>query len=778
MSIWLLTFLVATIASRLYAVFETGAQFFWWDGLWHGLQAKKILEGGSWSAVFWHPFSPQDGGSVLCTYLTVPFFAVFGDTFFSLELVALLFTLLICVVLYNLVKKHFGQGAAVAASCFLIFPPIDFLIFSMTNGSGGSHFRGTLFSLTILLLFFDLFLSMDESQAGQKASAFRRKRTLLLLGLIAGLGTYVTYDTLVILAVLCVTFALMRMRINRMEVTALVIGFLIGVSPYLVAYPKLFLRKFCLHGAPILQLLFSKNPLEILGTFVYFTTSILPREFGMPWYVALIVAMAYLASTYAKKAPDDTLSRLYRKKMLIITGYVLLFLLVIAMITMTYAVTRSLRVDLATRIFPVYPFLFILTAAGIQCALRKFCGQRLRLYRLLLAVFCVAVILIPGSLRYKGFVLQPRMRRLLNPFKVKGYVSNRFLDLKVRQPTTNLVEADVQYFTRRTANFWMSLFARDSLMTDFQAPFFTSIMRRADKTEKPKLYYILGANLGFLITDYRIKPVIPRINYSVPIEYKHCVWEGMTLALTERRLAALLKDIDFLREIPREYRHYFLLRVGALIARAPESVRNQHWQLLRERLFWLTPQERNYLMQGFSEGLVVEYARGTEMCPATVPHEYRSYFYRALGLETYRRFQNQAWPMEPPPPSCTDPKEKKQFYCGSLEGFLMTRIITESRLTPNMLSKILTADWFREEPLYDMLGSAIGSAHFGYLDDSVRTLLNQKLSAAQQAQLYGGYALSLRERFGGDRAMLKHMIDVNVPRQWRFLCYRQVSQRR
>src|SRR3990170_1350391 len=112
---------VLFVLSRLW-VLDRGI-FMWNDEeLYNGTIAMEILNGLNLPLINYQ-YTPHNGGTIVIGVLAAFFFKLFGNTYFSLKLVALLLHTLSLIFCLVLLSRHFSNEVAALAGLFFLFSP-------------------------------------------------------------------------------------------------------------------------------------------------------------------------------------------------------------------------------------------------------------------------------------------------------------------------------------------------------------------------------------------------------------------------------------------------------------------------------------------------------------------------------------------------------------------------------------------------------------------------------------------------------------------------------
>ena len=203
--------------------------FYWHDEeLYNGTITKEILSGMNLS-LFDYQYTPHNGGTIVVGLLAVPFFILFGDSYFSLKLVAVGFSLFALIIIFKVLKKYINLKCAVIASLLFIFPPKLFT--QSTLISWGAHTEAIALCFLNIFIFFEIFFSEKSYYFKEIKKSFL---SIFSLGLSAGFSIYFAYINLYSV-LLCVFFwfVLDRSFFLKRTFVIFICGFLIGFSPWI-----------------------------------------------------------------------------------------------------------------------------------------------------------------------------------------------------------------------------------------------------------------------------------------------------------------------------------------------------------------------------------------------------------------------------------------------------------------------------------------------------------------------------------------------------------------
>jgi 4-amino-4-deoxy-L-arabinose transferase-like glycosyltransferase len=208
------------LLSRLTWVFSNPYSASYWEESYRWMAAVDLMN---------HPALPffeyqadhYQGGSLVMILLTIPFFALFGESVQVFKLSALSVSTSVLVMLYLLGRRFFGRLTGVAAGLiYLAGPPLiayyGLVVF-------GSHAESVLFSLVQFYLFIGLL-----------SGRWRGAWGWLLFGFVSGLGLWFCSISGLSLAACVLTWVLLRKRIFLSEIGWSTFGGLVGLIPWFV----------------------------------------------------------------------------------------------------------------------------------------------------------------------------------------------------------------------------------------------------------------------------------------------------------------------------------------------------------------------------------------------------------------------------------------------------------------------------------------------------------------------------------------------------------------
>ncbi|RMF95087.1 MAG: hypothetical protein D6734_06325, partial [Candidatus Schekmanbacteria bacterium] len=191
------------------------------EELYNGTLAHDFLQNPSLfiknpNLAFCYQYMPFAGGTFIVSILAIPFFALLGNSVFSLKLLSILISLATFVVFYLLLEKFFSHKTALIFGILLAFSAPYPILTSLILW--GNHNESVFFTA----LLFYLILSYNEYNSD-------KKRYLILSGLVAGFGFY--FDYIFITTILSVIIFLLLSKRNfffKKDVLYFSISFICG----------------------------------------------------------------------------------------------------------------------------------------------------------------------------------------------------------------------------------------------------------------------------------------------------------------------------------------------------------------------------------------------------------------------------------------------------------------------------------------------------------------------------------------------------------------------
>lgn len=222
---WLRTTIVLTalsgcfVAARMPLLMSAPLAIYDDEELYNGTAAKELLRGLNLS-VRDYMYFPHEGGALVMSVLTVPFFRVFGTDFVALKLSALSVSLATFLIWYCFTLRFLSRTAAnYIALLFIAAPPLLLKSDLMTWGHHNNI--GLPIALAAYLLLAEL----------ETHTTVSRRWRVGGLGFVCGFGMFFAYLFLPMLLT-CLTMLLWQRRGSRGGLRTFLLFFAVGISPW------------------------------------------------------------------------------------------------------------------------------------------------------------------------------------------------------------------------------------------------------------------------------------------------------------------------------------------------------------------------------------------------------------------------------------------------------------------------------------------------------------------------------------------------------------------
>lgn len=207
---------------RLLVLFTYSNRLYELEELYRGTVAREIIHGPLIPLWEYLDFKVEyfPGGTLVAGILAVPFFLLFGETYFSLKLVGLLFALGAFILWYLFLDKFFSRRTAVVTALIFIFCAPFYTMSSLITW--GAHPEANFFTILSLYLFYNIFFISREKKA----------LWFLALGLVSGFGVWFVQTYLVtVIFILGFWYVFDKNFFRGKDFFAFVCGCVIGFSP-------------------------------------------------------------------------------------------------------------------------------------------------------------------------------------------------------------------------------------------------------------------------------------------------------------------------------------------------------------------------------------------------------------------------------------------------------------------------------------------------------------------------------------------------------------------
>ncbi|MBU1912277.1 MAG: glycosyltransferase family 39 protein [Candidatus Omnitrophica bacterium] len=786
--------LITLLFTRFYALFNIGALFYQFEGLHCGWMAKELLDGASLWSIFNNPYFPAEGGSVVTGYMASLFFFIFGDNFFSLILVPILFSILIMVIFYLFLKKYFNYSIAIVFCFLFIFSSPDFINFSLRTI--GFHVESILFSVLGLFCFFEIFINEPNYKKYLEKNP-RLNLLFIVFGLISGFGIYFNYEYLIMFfTVILFWFIIDKGFILKRYFYIFLSGLIIGFLPWLIYNTTHNFNGLNIHGLGLFQIIFSKNIDQIIRTFKYILTEpLLSGHLGKVFYLTILCSFIFIILLNINIFRQIFKSMFIYKprikwntiKEWIIISYAFIFVFIWSVIYMpcrpsvlpnsNIGIESLFLNGLYSRLFHIYPFLFTFVAL---CFNKFIPLKKDKSYFLKIAISLIFAIWILsiGFSNYSNTISVSENK--MPSLEIKGY-SVRLSYLRNKIPVSSFLEQDIFKVCRATRYnemLWQLFMCNADHGSLYKLLHKIAKDTQLDDFKKPYYYLLIGLNTGDLMEGYDILTLNKLIDQRIPAKYKHYSYEGIALSLMNRRRNEIMKNIDFIEKIPMEYRHYFLLELGRVIGSYPDD------KIKQERLQYSIKRfpsiYGSYIRRGLVESSANEdYLKNQHK--NNIQKEEFPYLYRAIARHFFREL-----PSKNVMPSenvifdflknyAVDKNNERYLYWGIVETYFKYDAVYQEDVIKNKIETIVKCNWTNKDALYEGLGLTLGHLTFGYIKRFMGPLENS-LNSNLLSSFYYGYSISLKERYGMDIGRMKELIDNNVPEGFKKRCYYAIER--
>ncbi len=748
------------------------------EPIWRGTIAKDLIDGLRASNLFDYEYTSYEGGTLVTGILAVPFFLLFGDSFFSLSLVPISFALLSLILMYHFLFRYFGKNAAIIASFLFIFSPPMYIFRQVC--AYGNFTESIFFTIIIFFTFYEIFFHENHKHASS---------LWMLLGLISGFGIYFCYVVFIPVVVCVGSFLILgRHKLFRGgNFFIFLFFFLLGFSPWLLyniprhfsgiilpsysaSVPNISLFDL-FSGTSVTQFISSfsyiiphmKDVLLIEGNNIYFyTVTILVLgsiSFMVIRNVGLILK-AVLASRRGRKPKHITQKTLQET-------FIILYVILYGIIWALYPIGHA-RSHLSHYLYPVYPFIFIAIALCINTI--ETSKVRWFYYIRYPASFVLILCLIGiGLMNVQSYHLNEYIQFIGRAFKIKGYsleYTSRFYSIPSSIYVEDFIESDLLFINQKTPGSpWGRMFdiykvyqeneKKHTVYKDY------SSLSSIEKHYLPYVYLMIGINIG----DSMGKDFDPTMNITVENRipdnlYRHCFYEGAALSVCNR----FFKDVLYFcrsgsvsKNIPREYQHYFYTECGRRIGEKYAKNMEGAFDIIEN----FDSSCRSYLYLGFIWSLNTQSIKDNYgILMSRLDNQYKSHLFRHWGslflLNKGNRSDAESAIKEVP-------GIYRHYYIQGLGRSSLLGWSTDALYGENLETKLIELGYiftfFNTEyqpHLYYGLGLALSLKTFGKLSSDMKKSLDKIIPQIYKVSFYRGYDFGLFLRFYDEFIEMPH----------------------
>lgn len=331
------------------------------EGLVRGTLAQALLH----DAPIWlsqAPQIPHIRGSVVMSWISVPFFALLGPTTFAVRLSGILFHLAALVTLMLLIHRQFGRRAATLAGALFVFAPPSLAKIAVL--SYGDHIE----SLPFMFLAALLVLTWIDDRSG------RRTALAFAAGIVCGLGIAWHAQSRLAITALAVTalMAAPRKILSRECWLGLVPGAIVGLLPHALGDWLTARNGLLVQGEGPAGLLKRGLSGTQASKWLSFWTDDLATSLQYPWRAAAWLTLALAAACTlglgfvgwrARRRASTAGSRSWLARSGWFVIYPLIFSVVFALSRYIVMDDRSSEIPVRY-VLPVIPFLLLPIAVG------------------------------------------------------------------------------------------------------------------------------------------------------------------------------------------------------------------------------------------------------------------------------------------------------------------------------------------------------------------------------------------------------------------------------
>lgn len=232
---WLGVLISLFIISRLLILLFDFSELAQLEELYNGTLAREIVRG---------PFLPllqlryieYQSGSLIVSFIAIPLFYLFGTSYFTLKLVALLFSAATLILFYLLLKHFYSRRVATWGGILFVFCPRIFALLNLKVE--GANSQAILITFAIWYLFFSLLHYGDHRPPGIKREG-RENALAFLIGLLCSFGVWFCPVVLIVVAcIIIISFARDKLFCLRKRFVYSFAGFWAGAIPAIIDYSK------------------------------------------------------------------------------------------------------------------------------------------------------------------------------------------------------------------------------------------------------------------------------------------------------------------------------------------------------------------------------------------------------------------------------------------------------------------------------------------------------------------------------------------------------------
>ena len=604
--------------------------------LYTGTIAKQLIEGRI-LPIFDYQAYHNRGGSLVVGILTIPFFLLFGQSYFSLKLLALSFSLATFVLWYLFLARFFNKRVALLAGLFFILSPPFYTKFTLMNY--GKHTESNLFTIMAIFIFFTLFFknesfshSPNSSQEPEDMHA-NKKIYYAFFGLVSGFGMYFDYIFFITLFTCFVFWFIFDKRfILRKSFLVFLVFFLIGLSPWIYYNVTHGLKGVCLDDiepSPALslrELSFPHTPLALLNKLAMLLSNHLPNSFcfenfrNIPGYFIshafyCIFILSFLLLSWfnrkiilqlilrivSPKRPLIPLKLMTREVFILAYPIILLLLYGLGPYKVKVIKYQSLNFYDYKRLIVMYPFIFVIISLSLD---KLWSWKNKNKIFAFLSILLILFLTLSGLAANYGLI---NMNNFSNCLTYEGYSYYMMGDIIAKRSGEDILKA-------------------------------VSLTNKLDKSCRAFAFQAIGSYWGSSLYQRPggIDICIARINTIEP-EYRPYALQGLGVLIGWKFKDDISRIHYYMAHIDKAYKPYLYRGAGAAIGLEFEGVMDE----CVKKINMLDEKYRPDCYQGFGEVIARRFGQNIPQCVEfldSVKPEYQTYAYTGLGRSLMWRY--------------------------------------------------------------------------------------------------------------------------------------------
>jgi hypothetical protein len=392
------------------------------EELYNGTLAREIVRGPILPLLRLRYIEYQSG-SLIVSLTAIPFFYLFGESYFTLKLVALLFSSATLAVFYALLKRFYSAKAAMWGGLIFVFPPRLFALLNLKVE--GANSQAILITVAIWYLFFSLLRHAEDRRPGVDRE-WRKNASAFLIGLLSSFGVW--FCPVVLIVILCIggiAFARDRLFCFKGRFLWAFAGFWAGAVPAIVDYRSTgyvglkYLLTQPYRGrtssfiASVAEL-WGKGLLDSFSSKNFFLPSGAVNGYFYALVLICIVVYLYRCRGDIALFLRAMASSARRQRLSFESVKGVAFILYVALFTLAYGLSKyhiaesGSAIDAYRYMVSLYPFLFIMVALAVE----KTRGQSGMLAGMVAVGIALGAVEIVGSIEPEGYG---------KGFQLKGY---------------------------------------------------------------------------------------------------------------------------------------------------------------------------------------------------------------------------------------------------------------------------------------------------------------------------------------------------------------------